>query len=90
MKTIGGIFQSGAKRSSRASERTEPAHAGEQVIRDLEFNLRRQAAELREQLAGLCDTHMARHIEARKRQKLAAILAKVEKQILNIRQMRLF
>lgn len=90
MKTIGGIFQSEAKRSSRASERTDAPSGAQSEVRDLEFHLRRQAAELRAQLAALCDTPMARHVEARKRQKLAAILSSVEKRILNIRQMRLF
>lgn len=90
MKTIGSLLSSEAQRSERASERTDAPSGAQQTVRDLEFRLREQAKELRSQLAGLSDTSKARHVEAKKRQRLAAILAKVEKRILNIRQMRLF
>jgi len=90
MKTIESVLSSAAKPRERASERTDAPVGAQSEVRDLEFHLRRQAAELREQLAALCDTPMARHVEARKRQKLAAILSSVEKRILNIRQKRLF
>lgn len=90
MKTIGSLLSSEAQRSERASERTDAPPSALRTVGDLEFRLREQAKELRSQLAGLSDTPKARHVEARKRQRLAAILAQVEKRILNIRQMRLF
>lgn len=90
MKTVGSILSSGAQRSEQASERTDAPGGARIEVKDERARLEARVRKLRLELAGLPDTMKARHMEAKRRQKLAAILANVEKRLKAIKQMRLF
>lgn len=90
MKTVAEILSSGAQRSERASEPAGAPPPWKPEIKDLRMRLEDRARDLRAALAELSDTPKARHIEAKRRQKLAAILATVEKKLRDIKQMRLW
>lgn len=87
---IAEIFRSEAKLSSRASERAAPPEPLKQVVVDRRARLEGYAREIRAEMAKLPDTAKARHVDARRRQKLGARLTSIEKEILKIKQMRLF
>lgn len=89
-KSIGSILRSEPQANSRASERTDAPVGARIEVRDERARLEARVRELRLELAKLPDTVKARHMEAKRRQKLAAILANVEKRLKSIRQMRLF
>lgn len=90
MKTVAEILSSGAQRSERASEPTDAPKPWKPEIKDIRMRLEDRRRELLAALAELSDTPKATHMEAKRRQKLAAILAIVEKKIRDIKQMRLW
>lgn len=89
MSTIGGIFQSEAERSSRASEAGAEASVSERTrARELD-RLTKEAARIRGELAELKTGTYNPREHPRRRAKLGSMLREIEKKLRGYHQGRL-